>query len=449
MVREFEPGRALEVIQPKYGSAYRIGGRLVLTAAHLLSEVDSSCRVRSKPSFGEIEARVVWKASQADIALIELPESVEPCEAAVFGLLPETRRGEKLKFQMYGYPRWGWTIREQGLAAGGRQVEGIIYLADTSSDSLLVVEALRHPGGSLDPDSAWRGYSGAAIVCDGLVIAVQQWHQNPERPESLEASPLWVIYSDGQWCNFLREHDINPEPVLVRVQERTLERKSLIGYPGLTDDRELQRDWGDAPENDVFFGRTEQLTTLKRWLVDERCRSISILGIGGIGKTALAKQLSDAVEGEFDYVIWRSLRDAPSVEKILEDLIQLVSDHKEICLSENLSEKIGSLIKTYLRSSRCLIILDNVEFVMERGNSAGHYKKGYQGYRLLFNAIGTQDHQSCLLLTSRVNPQNIKNLSGTDKFVRLLELKGLTFEEANQIFVNAGVEGSKGRVISF
>jgi hypothetical protein len=174
MVREFEPGRALEVIQPKYGSAYRVGGRLVLTAAHLLSEVDSSCRVRSKQSFGEIEARVVWKASQADIALIELPESVEPCEAIVFGLLPKTRKGEKLKFQMYGYPRWGRTQREQGSAAGGRQVEGIIYLSDISPDGLLVLEAFRLPEGSLDSGSDWEGNSGAAIICDGLVIGVQR-----------------------------------------------------------------------------------------------------------------------------------------------------------------------------------------------------------------------------------------------------------------------------------
>jgi len=443
MVREFEPGRALEVIQPKYGSAYRIGGRLVLTAAHLLSEVDSSCRVRSKQSFGEIEARVVWKASQEDIALIELPESIEPHEEIVFGLLPETRRGEKLKFQMYGYPRWGRTQREQGSDAGGRQVEGIIYLSDISPDGLLVMEAFRSPEGSLDLGSDWEGNSGAAIVCDGLVIGVQRQHQNPKRPASLEASPLWAVYSNEQWCGLLRKHGINPKPAIARVQERTLERKSLVGYTGLTDDKELQRDWGDAPENYTFFGRTEQLTTLKRWLVDERCRSISILGIGGIGKTALAKQLSTTVQKEFDYVIWRSLRDAPPVEKILEDLIQRLSDHQEIRLSENLSEKIRLLIETYLRSSRCLIVLDNVESVMERGNSAGQYQETYHGYRLLFNAIGTQDHQSCLLLTSRITPQNIKALLGVDKPVRLLELKGLTFEEASQLFVNSGVEGSK------
>lgn len=126
MIRKFEPGRALEVIRPKYGTAYRIGGRLVLTAAHLLSEVDSSCHVRLKQNFPEIEASVVWKALQADIALIELPEGIKSCEAIVFGLLPETIWGETFKFQMYGYPQWSMTQREEGSAAGGRQIEGTI-----------------------------------------------------------------------------------------------------------------------------------------------------------------------------------------------------------------------------------------------------------------------------------------------------------------------------------
>jgi len=222
MIREFEPGRALEVIKPKYGSAYRIGGRLVLTAAHLLDEVGSGCRVRSKQSFGVTEATVVWKASQADIALIELPECIAAFEAIAFGLLPEKQGSGNLKFQMYGWPRWGRTQREHGSESGGRQVEGIIYLADTSPDDLLVLEAQRLPpetpsNSSYEIKSDWEGNSGAAIVCDGRVIAVQRQHQNPKRPASLEASPLWTIYSDEQWCGLLSQHGIDPKPETVRL----------------------------------------------------------------------------------------------------------------------------------------------------------------------------------------------------------------------------------------
>jgi len=62
--------------------------------------------------------------------------------------------------------------------------------------------------------SDWEGNSGAAIVCDGLVIGVQRQHQNPKRPASLEASPLWAVYSNEQWCGLLRKHGINPKPAI-------------------------------------------------------------------------------------------------------------------------------------------------------------------------------------------------------------------------------------------
>ena len=32
---QFQPDRALEIVAPKYGTAYRIGGRLLLTCRHL------------------------------------------------------------------------------------------------------------------------------------------------------------------------------------------------------------------------------------------------------------------------------------------------------------------------------------------------------------------------------------------------------------------------------
>ena len=224
-IRGFQPGRAVEVIVARdssnddYGSGYRIGGRLVLTTAHLLDAVGSYCDVRDKRSFGKEKAQVVWKDQDLDIALIELPEKLEEVEPIVLGKLPEGKRGEKIAFLMYGYPAWARTERNNGkFAAGGRQVEGIIYLSDTSPDGLLVLEPLRLPEGTRDKDSDWGGSSGAAIICDGLVVAVQKQHQNPERPASLEAVPLWTVCGDEEWKNLLKKHGINPEPEIACLE---------------------------------------------------------------------------------------------------------------------------------------------------------------------------------------------------------------------------------------
>lgn len=220
--QQFEPSRAIEIMFPRYGTGYRIGGRLVLTAAHLLDEVESGCRVRSKQSaetsFETANAKVVWKAQAADVALVELPEEIDSCEAVVVGKLPVARKGETIVFQMYGYPQWARTQRETRTVAGGRQLEGVIYLADTSPDGFLVLEAQRlPPAGALSSSSEWGGASGAAIVCDGLVVGVQSRHQNPNRPASLEAASLAEVYNDQEWCKLLRQHNVNPEPTIVCI----------------------------------------------------------------------------------------------------------------------------------------------------------------------------------------------------------------------------------------
>ena len=49
----------------------------------------------------------------------------------------------------------------------------------------------------------------------------------------------------------------------------------------------LQEDWGEAPEVRIFYGRQQQLRELKQWIISEKCRVVTILGMGGVGKTVL------------------------------------------------------------------------------------------------------------------------------------------------------------------
>ncbi|MFB8795692.1 MAG: NB-ARC domain-containing protein [Microcoleus sp.] len=47
-----------------------------------------------------------------------------------------------------------------------------------------------------------------------------------------------------------------------------------------------------------------------------------VLGMGGIGKTAISVKILKHIQEHFDYVIWRSLRNAPPILDLLADLIQ-------------------------------------------------------------------------------------------------------------------------------
>ena len=58
--------------------------------------------------------------------------------------------------------------------------------------------------------------------------------------------------------------------------------------------------WGEAPDIPAFFGRETELKTLKEWIIKDRCRLIAIIGIGGIGKTAVSIKLGKGGIGKTD-----------------------------------------------------------------------------------------------------------------------------------------------------
>jgi hypothetical protein len=88
------------------------------------------------------------------------------------------------------------------------------------------------------------------------------------------------------------------------------------------------QDLSDAPEPNLFYNRTSELSTLENWILS-RTRLITIYGLSGIGKTALTLQLIPQIQHEFDRIIWRSLRDAPPLASLQTDLIKFLSQQQE------------------------------------------------------------------------------------------------------------------------
>jgi transcriptional regulator with XRE-family HTH domain len=84
---------------------------------------------------------------------------------------------------------------------------------------------------------------------------------------------------------------------------------------------EQYQDWGEAPDGSIFYGRANELTQLEEWIVQDQCRLVLMLGMGGTGKTALSVKLSERIYEHFDALIWRSLRNAPPLQTLLTDLI--------------------------------------------------------------------------------------------------------------------------------
>ncbi|MDM8518814.1 caspase family protein [Anaerolineales bacterium HSG6] len=300
---------------------------------------------------------------------------------------------------------------------------------------------------------AWEtGDSKNSIFTQHLIEALKTGQADHDRDGWIGIEELYE-YIRGQ----LRASKQNPLRLypLGRQEEQIILAKA-IGKP----QKEIiieptyggpRQDWGDVPNVPVFFGRTEELATLEQWIVEDRCRIVAILGIkgigktrlsvklgkGGIGKTDLSLTLAHGIQGEFDYVIWRKLFNAPPVTDILADMIKFLSNQQEINLPDKVEDQVSRLIH-YLRQHRCLLILDNVETVLRGGEQTGQYQEGYEGYGELLRQVGELSHKSCLILTSREKPRDIARLAGKTKPVRSLELGGLNVSDGQKIFEDVG-----------
>lgn len=207
---------------------------------------------------------------------------------------------------------------------------------------------------------------------------------------------------------------------------------------------ESRIDWGEAQAVSSFYGREQEMAELTQWVMQDRCRVISVLGMGGIGKSALAVNLMRQLASHFEIVIFRSLRDAPTCEVLLDDCLQAFSPQQLSIVPTNLEQRFSLLLK-YLQQFRALMVLDNLEALLEEGNVKGRFRPGYEGYGRLLRRAGETTHQSCLLLTSREKPAEVelRRLEGKYSPVRSLRLSGLSTAECELLFAEKGIIGTQ------
>ncbi len=184
-------------------------------------------------------------------------------------------------------------------------------------------------------------------------------------------------------------------------------------------------DWGEAPEVSVFHGREPELRRLGGWLAADRPpRLIAVLGMGGMGKTALVTRLLQTLPTaqpgapqRFDAVIWRSLRNAPSLATLLEPILAALAP--EAASAASPLERLAPLI----RQRRLLLVLDNLETLLEGGTS-GSWRPGWEAYGELLRLFAATDHRSQLILTSREQPLELAEFAQDPAALGCLRLAG-------------------------
>ena len=165
----------------------------------------------------------------------------------------------------------------------------------------------------------------------------------------------------------------------------------LLGHPGGEEDPEhnsLRLDLLKPPTPQDFYGREQELSQLKTWIVTESRALVGVFGIPGIGKTQLLRKFVDQVKDKFDYVIWKDLTYCPLLADFLTDIESYFSTKRNIPLPQRIRDLIP-----FLNQHRCLLIFDHCEKLKE----ADQQRINYDNYGLFLKSVSELEHRSCVV----------------------------------------------------
>ena len=159
-----------------------------------------------------------------------------------------------------------------------------------------------------------RGKRGVVLTTVGwqkLLHALQEWEnrENSAKPYTIEAL-IEITQLDPATISKVLHREVG-------VDKRTLERffrsftlelntsdytkLAVTSKPVAINHKKNKYFCSEAPDASIFYGRTGELNTLKEWIIDDCCRLITLIGIGGIGKTTLSAKIFQNISKNFDY----------------------------------------------------------------------------------------------------------------------------------------------------
>jgi hypothetical protein len=200
---------------------------------------------------------------------------------------------------------------------------------------------------------------------------------------------------------------------------------------GTHGDSQPRHDLSQAPEADSLYNRTDELQILKQWILEDNSRIVTITGLSGIGKTAIATQLVTDIKDNFDRILWCSHCKCPSLNTLKSHLLEFLTPTTQQSSSLN-DVDFPKIILENLRNYRCLIILDDLQETLISGQFVGHYRPEYEKYGQFINEVGKLTHNSCFLFLGWEKPRDIAILENQSRYCKTLNLLGLG-QSASQI----------------
>jgi NB-ARC domain len=228
-----------------------------------------------------------------------------------------------------------------------------------------------------------------ALEQDRIFIAAKTWQRFWEGKQNIDRSTFKQI------CQFL-----------------------TIDWQEIIDPSQHLSESDFIPADPNFYGRVEELLTLKSWTTNPHCRLIILYGLDGIGKSSLVAQLIKQVRTSFERIEWKTFSYGDSVGSTLVDLLQQLDsfqDFDDLNLQQ-LTEKLWWQLQ-----QRCLIVLEQ-----EQDGSTDKFDEYKQLFRKLLQMHGKFHHSCILLITSYEKPDDVTAVADRHDTAKSLHLSGVT-----------------------
>ncbi|MFN6568187.1 ATP-binding protein [Dendronalium sp. ChiSLP03b] len=248
------------------------------------------------------------------------------------------------------------------------------------------------------------------------------------------APPLWDMLSK----TIGNRERVGKKSLRYFLERVTKKYQSLevLNEEKITANNLVQVTGSKIPDISKFYGRAEEIRHLKGLITEQRC--VLLVGVAGIGKSALAAKLIAELSVEsrprFDCLVWKSVAHAPSVQELVADLIELIEPSESSLNSSSHAQAMISALIKQLQSRRCLLVLDTSEVLFQKHNLQERLE-----YRLLFRRLSEELYQSSILLTSRVFPDEMESLIATELPIDFLRIEGLDTDAAIQLLCSKGL----------
>ncbi|KAL5552270.1 hypothetical protein UlMin_002446 [Ulmus minor] len=219
-----------------------------------------------------------------------------------------------------------------------------------------------------------------------------------------------------------------------RLRHKFSRAELASGSVGALNTWQDRRDDALLLDKSDLVGIDERKNQLVEWLIKggSRREVVSVAGLGGMGKTTLAKQVYDdaEVKKHFKARAWITVSQSFVIEDLLKDMVQQLYKAirrrvpKEVDSMTN--NKLKSTIKELLQRRRYLIVLDDVWHL--------------HAWRAVQYALPNNSYGSRVVLTTRKN--DVASTAGVESEGRTYNMEPLSMAESWDLFCRKTFHGN-------